>query len=580
MDAKQNKNALIIPVCVILIAVISAFAPATKNDFINWDDPVYVTKNVYLRQISSSNIKALLTSSFHGTYQPVVNLTYLLEYHFFKLDPSYYHATNVLLHCLNCLLVFWLLMLLCNDISVSLIAALLFGLHPLRVESVAWVSERKDVLYSFFFLWALVNYCYYAKKGSFKYYLGSIFLFLLSLGSKAMAVTLPLVLITTDYLLKRKFDRRIFLEKVPFFALALAFGIIAIFAQGRSLMVGHGEQFILSRQILAGFYGLIMYFYKTIVPENLSIIYPYPVQSAQYYLICLSSAVLISIIVCVTALSGKFTRKIAFGFLFAFITILPVLQFIPVGFSVMADRYTYLPSIGIFFLISTGLFYLYRMKPKHGIAARIFSASLLGIILAALGFFTYKRTEVWKDSITIFSDTVKKYPQAYMAYNNLGLAYQDNGRFDEALVNFEKSLQINNDQFRVYNNLGALYYDMKLYDSSIDALKKAILLTPNSAECYNNLGNAYSAIDNKSEAIRSYQKALEINPGYAEAYNNLGTEYLDKNEAVKAYKKALEINPDYAEAYYNLSEAYIALGRAEDAQKAYSRAKKLNPNIP
>jgi hypothetical protein len=283
----RRKSELIIPVCIIAIIVICAFAPAVRNEFLNWDDDFYVTENIHISRISLANIKTLLTTSIQGTYQPVVNISYLLEHHFFDLNASFYHATNILLHLLNCIFVFWLILLLDGNVLVSLMAALLFGLHPLRVESVVWISERKDVLYSFFFLWALVDYCRYIKGNSIKYYFSSLFLFLLSLGSKSMAVTLPLVFFAVDYLLERRFNKKVILEKVPFFVLAFLFGLITIFTQGKALGLGHGKPFIISSRIAAPFYGIVMYFYKTVFPVNLSLIYPYPPQNAGFYLVCL-----------------------------------------------------------------------------------------------------------------------------------------------------------------------------------------------------------------------------------------------------------------------------------------------------
>jgi len=557
--------------------VICAFAPAVKNEFVEWDDPYYVTKNIYISHISLANIKALLTTSFDGTYQPVVNLTYLLEHYLFDLKAFFYHTTNILLHVLNCLLVFQLILLLGDSIPVALVTALLFGLHPLRVESVAWISERKDVLYSFFFLWALLDYCRYIQKNSIKYYYRSFFLFLLSLGSKAMAVTLPLVFFAVDYLLKRKFTKNIILEKAPFFVLAFLFGSIAIFAQG----LGHGEPFAISRRITAPFYGIIMYLYKTVFPANLSIIYPYPPQNAGFYFVCLLSLILISLIAGVMIISRRFTRKVNFAFLFAFITILPVLQFIPVGTAIMADRYTYLPSIGISYIASVGFFYLYRMKHRYMPLLKAAHIILLAGIITALSLLTYNRTHAWKDSITIFSDAVKKYPDAYMAYNNRGVVYNHEGNLPQAVSDCTKAIEINPKYANAYNNRGNAYSRQGNLPQAISDFNRAIEINPHDSSYYNGRGFAYAVQNKFIQAISDFTRAIEINPKYADAYYNRGVAYSQQGnlpQAVSDFTRAIEINPEYANAHNNRGNAYGRQGNVSQAIPDFTRAIEINPH--
>ena len=610
----QKKSEFIISICAIAVIVICAFAPAVKNDFINWDDPGYVTENAYINHVSLANIKALLTTSFVGTYQPVANLTYLLEHHFFGSNASFYHATNILLHFFNCILVFWLVMLLDGNILVSLVTALLFGLHPLRVESVAWISERKDVLYSFFFLWALVDYCRYIRDKSVKYYYRSFFLFLLSLGSKAMAATLPLVFFAVDYLLKRRFNKKIILEKAPFFIFAFLFGLIAVFAQGRSLKLGHGEPFVILRQLSAPFYGTMMYLYKTVFPVNLSLIYPYPPQNAGFYLVCLISAIFILFVAGAVIFSKRFTRKVNFAFLFALITILPVLQFIPIGTVIMADRYTYLPSIGICYIASAGFFYLYNMKHRYMPLVKTVQIIFLAGIVAALFLMTYNRTQAWKDSITIFSDVIKKYPDAYIAHNNRGdayfkqgnlpqaisdytraieidpglasaydnraLAYAKQGNLTQAISDCTRAIEINHNYVGAYDNRGVIYYDKGNLPQAISDFTRAIEINPNIAKVYLNRGAAYGKQGNLPEAISDYTRAIEINPDYADAYDNRGAIYYGKGNlprAISDYTMAIKINPGYAGAYNNRGIAYAQQGNLLQAIADSTRAIEINP---
>ena len=233
---------VIVSLFVIAFAVSCAFFPAVKGEFIQWDDDHFVTGNVYLQKGPAADF---LFKVSYGAFQPVVNATFLLEYKAFGLNAAVFHTTNIVLHVLNCLLVFWLILLIGENIPVALVTALLFGLHPLRVESVAWVSERKDVLYGFFFLLTLISYCFYLRKYSVKWYLGAIALFALAMGSKVFAAPLPVVLFAMDYLLGRKWDRRMFLEKIPFFLLAVGGLALAVRAQEGGFLAGeHGQRVV------------------------------------------------------------------------------------------------------------------------------------------------------------------------------------------------------------------------------------------------------------------------------------------------------------------------------------------------
>ena len=257
--------------CLILVIVSLSFLPSLKCGLVNWDDDRYLSNTPAVQSLSLTTVKEASTSFFIGHYQPLTILSYALDYHFYKLNPYHYHLTNLILHLLNSLLVFYLIYLLSGNIIVSFITAILFGLHPLHVESVAWVSERKDVLYSFFFLLSCITYLYYLTKGNkHKYYILSLFLFLCSLLSKSMAVTLPLLLLLIDYYLKRKPNKTLLLDKIPYFFLSIIFGIIAIFGVGIRPKVG----FSLFGALSAASYATVFYLGKLFLPIKLSCLYP------------------------------------------------------------------------------------------------------------------------------------------------------------------------------------------------------------------------------------------------------------------------------------------------------------------
>jgi len=349
---KQIK--LFLPLIAILFITYLSFSPSIKAGFINWDDNEYVTENPDIRSLSFDNIKKISSSFYVGCYLPITMLSYSIEYHYYKLDPHIYHSVNLILHLINCLLVYWLFILLCRNKFIAFAVALLFGIHPLHVESVAWISERKDLLYSLFFILSLIFYIYYRESEKrdrkiLKYYFLSIISFLLSLFSKPMAVSLPIILLLIDYLFHTPIKAKIFTEKISFFLLSLIFGIVAILGQQTAGATSSKSTFALADNILIACHGIILYLYKLIIPINLSAIYPYPKSVMSS---CILSPFILLIIFGGVIYSLKYTRKILFGFLFFLITILPVLKLVPIGYAMIADRYTYIPYLGIFYIIS------------------------------------------------------------------------------------------------------------------------------------------------------------------------------------------------------------------------------------
>jgi hypothetical protein len=299
--------------CLILIIVSLSFLPSLKCGLVNWDDDRYLSNTPAVQSLSLTTVKEASTSFFIGHYQPLTILSYALDYHFFKLNPYNYHLTNLILHLLNSLLVFYLIYLLSGNIIVSFITAILFGLHPLHVESVAWVSERKDVLYSFFFLLSCITYLYYlTKEHKSRYYLLSLFFFLCSLLSKSIAVTLPLVILLLDYYLKRKPGKIFFLDKIPYFVLSIIFAIIAIFGVYLDNVVRSEPHFSLFSTLSVASYAIIFYLGKLFLPIKLSCLYPY--HNFEYnltYLYSIIAVVLLGILI-VCIFSNQWTQRVLF----------------------------------------------------------------------------------------------------------------------------------------------------------------------------------------------------------------------------------------------------------------------------
>ena len=302
---------IIILIGLILIIAFASFSPCLRNSFVNWDDNGYVSDNTTLKPFSLSSVKIIFTSFNLGHYHPLTMLSYALEYQFFKLNPFGYHLDNLILHLLNCLLVFWLIFILSENIFISFLTAVLFGIHPLQVESVAWISERKNLLYAFFFLSAMLAYVFYIKSNrELKYYFLGLVLFIFSLLAKSMAVTLPLVLLLVDYFLNRKVGKAMFLDKIPFFILSLVFGIIAIFGVYSSGALRHENSYGLASILIVAAHGVVFYLSKIFLPLKLSCLYPYYGVGDIHFLYSIILALALALMVIISASPAKKNRTI------------------------------------------------------------------------------------------------------------------------------------------------------------------------------------------------------------------------------------------------------------------------------
>jgi len=577
----MKKLKTIFSISLILIITFAAFFPCLKNGFVNWDDDRYIIENPVIQGLSAYNIKQIFTSSFVGNYQPVTMLSYLFEYGFFKLDPFGYHLTNLILHLLNCLLIFWLIYMLSRRIPVALMTAILFGIHPLHVESVAWISERKDVLYALFFLAAVICYCYYLRdKETRRYYYLSLALFVLSLLSKAMAITLPVILLLIDYYLRRKRDKSLFMDKIPFFILSFVFGAIALVSQYSIGAVRDESSFSFLNIIAVSGYSVIFYLNKIFMPVELSCLYPPPRQE-DFFLLLLPCVIFIILLTAVI-LSAKYTRKIIFGSGFFLITILPVLQFIPIGETVVADRYSYIPSLGIFYILAEGLFWLYSRKMKY---PRFFQCVILALLIWIAGFLmslTWQRCLVWKDSLSLWSDVLKKYPDSATAYNNRGAGYLTKKEYAKAYDDLMTALKINQNYHEAYFNLGILYNSRGDYGEAIKLINKTLQMDPGYLKAYDMLAVIYGSRGKHSEVITICKKAIQIKRDHAQAYINLCGAYGNLGnfqEAIVYGKKAVAFSPGSALAHMNLSAAYFYAGEYDLAVKHCGNAIALGHEV-
>jgi tetratricopeptide (TPR) repeat protein len=507
-DANPNRNTYFYLFLILLITLI-CFSPVFKNEFINFDDDKYILTNNIIKK---GNLGEIFSSYVVGNYHPFTILTYSIQYKLFGIKPGGYHAINLFIHMLNTVLVFYLVFYLTKKITPGLIASLLFGIHTIHVESVAWASELKDVLYTCFFLLSFIYYLRYSDGNRSKFYIISIVMFLFSLLSKAMAAPLPLLFLLADYLKERKWSWKLIKEKIPFLILSLVFGIIAIGAQQSSDAFHDIMFFSLPERFIIAGYCFIIYLLKIIAPLNLSAYYPYPPGSetalpGYFYAGFIAFILLASFII----YSKKFSRKLIFAFGFFLLTTLLILQILPVGGAMMADRYAYVPSIAVFYLAGIGFQKVLENK-KYKTPSVIFLV-LISIFYATQ---TYSRCKIWNNSMTLWNDVISKYKNVPVAYNNRGILLKETTRYDEMLNDFSKAIALKTDFADAYNNRGNLYNLQQKYKEAIEDFNKAIQLRPDMGELYNNRGISLYNSGRKSEGCNDFQKALQLGHGKAD----------------------------------------------------------------
>lgn len=543
-----------------------AYLPALKNGFVNWDDNVYIYENRNISSFGLDFIKWSFSNSSVGHWHPLTWLSLALDYSLWGPDPWGFHLTNIILHSLNTLLVFilavWLIGVKDSEsytwralgplqrtmnfeagtIVAAFVTALLFGIHPVHVESVAWATERKDVLSLLFFLTTLLSYIKYnstvgLKKGV--YYGSTLLLFIMALMSKPMAVTLPIVLLIIDFYpfrrLTWKNSKWVVVEKMPFFALSLISSIITIWAAASAVAVGNNFSFLTRLFISAR--GYMFYILKMIAPINLAPLYPYPAKVNIFAIEYLGSAILLFSLTIYCIWSLRRSRLYLAVWLYYLVTLIPVIGIVHAGPQDNADRYTYLPGISLFLLIGVALGDIFKRYPK-----RILSLAVLLLFLSVvLTNKTVNQIKVWHDSITLWTYETRLFPDSFMAHGKRGEAYIDLGYYKFALSELNKAIELNIGYSDEYYNRGKIYYIFKNYRQAINDFNRAIELSPRALDAYNNRGSAFFALGDYESATTDYKKVIELDIRHAEAHYNLGLVYSklgDNEQALTHYKKA------------------------------------------
>lgn len=597
----------IILLCILGVVFLS-FSSSLNNHFVNWDDPEHFLENPEVESLDPGNISRIFQGNGVNAYRPLTILSFALEHHFFKFDPFYYHLDNIILHLGVTALVFVFALQAGLALPAAALAALLFGIHPMRVESVAWVTERKDVLYAFFYMLALSSYWRYLQSQKTIFYLLTIPLGILSMLAKPMALSLPLVFFVCDWFLKRKFDWRTLVEKFPHTLYIAAILTKTVETYDFSAQTGGMEA------VLIWAWSFNFYLWKFLWPVELVALYQLPLPIALSNPPYLFSWLVLCLMIFLVFRFRK-NRWWVFAVLFYFVSIACLLKYHGLDANVVADRYMYLPSLGFCLWLGMAGHKLLEFSRK----APVLKAGTYFLFIVLFSLFswkTYHQSMVWKDSLTLWNHVIRYSPQQAIAFNNRGLAYEKLGQADLALADYRRALEINPshssslnnralfygrsgkidlaladyaralvaepDDSRVYKNRGELYERQGKMGLAFADFNQAIRLCPNDADVFKLRGNAYLKIGQWDLALADYDAALRLTTEKAGLYNNRGVVYTKKQEYVAAmaeFNRAITLDPGTGLFYFNRSVLYKSFGDYPKALGDALTAKSLGQNV-
>lgn len=631
----------------IALATFVAFLPVLQNGFVNWDDESLLVNNLNYRGFGWQQIRWMFSTFHMGPYQPLSWITYGLDYVLWGMNPVGYHLTNLILHCANAVFFYFVsrrLMALALAMPIrksswrlatcAAFAALMFAIHPLRVESVAWATERRDVMSGFFYLGTI--YCYLransspdADTQSHRWLSAALVTYVLSLLSKATALTLPVILLILDIYPLRRLNgdlrsvwtsdqRGVLREKIPFAVVAIAFAIIALVGQQQEAALRSLDKYNVELRLAQAFFGASFYLWKTLVPVRLSPLYEIPSYFSPLHL-SIVAGVVTTIILTISfyLFRNRWPAGLA-AWISYVLLLMPVSGIVAIGPQVVADRYSYLPCLGWAVLAGATLYYCWRLwiTGRIGLHSLVLTQSFAAVLLIGLGVLTSYQAQIWNNSERLWRHALALDEKSSFAHNNLGLALAGRGAFAEAINHFRRAVEIDPAFVEAQTNLGYFLAQQGAPEEGIAHLRQALKIDPAFANAHNTLGNILGDRGKSDEAMNHFRRALETNPKSAMAYYNLGRilakrgdlpgaqqyyqKALDLNpldpdvhnnlglvlqsqgklpEALAQFYNAVRIDPKYAKSYYNLGKVYMEQNRLDEAVQFFQRSLELQPGI-
>ena len=584
------------------------FLPGLSNQFVNWDDYEMLVDNLRYRGLAWPQLRWMFTTFHMGLYQPLSWMTYGLDYLIWGMNPVGYHLTNLILHAANAVFFYCICrQLIALALSMpghgswrlttsATFAALIFAIHPLRVESVAWATERRDVLSGFFFLWTI--YCYLRANSSTyddiqsKRWLGAALVtYILSLLAKATAMTLPVILLLLDIYPLRRLDgkprawwttaqREVLREKIPFAVLAIAFAIVALIGQRHAAALKSLDSYSVESRLAQVFFGASFYLWKTLVPIRLSPLYEISPQFSLWNPEILAGAA--ATIIITVALYGL-RKQLPAGlacWAYSAVTLAPVLGIVSIGPQLVAERYSYLSCLS-WAVLAGGMFFHILQQPVQQQArmrSGLIAISAAIIILMVFTFLTWKQTAIWQNTATLWSHVLKLDPNSSIAHYNLGRFLAKQGKHAAAISHYREAITIRPDDADAHNNLGLLLAMRGDIKDSLEEFQKAVQIDPNYAKAFFNLGRVYAREGEFEKAAQNYRQAAKLNPDEIEILSGLADALVRQGQLVEAVvylEKLVTLKPELADAHVKLARALAAQGKKTEAEKHYQEALRL-----
>ena len=590
MKNQQKFWSKTIGVSLILICIFILYYPTFNYNLTNYDDDIILTNNYAIKSLSFNNLVEIFQNHVLYNYQPIFYITYAIEYYFFGLNPGVIHFTNVILFLINIFLVFKFIQHLSGKIEVAMVAMILFAFHASRVEAVAWGVTRSYLLYLSFYLFALIEYIKYLKEiedgplkikegnsSVKKHYFLSILFFLLACLSKSSAISLSLTLICIDYLYKRKINKKSVFDKIPFFTISIVFSIIAIYSVN---IINDNNIYTLAERIQFSGYAILFYLYKFILPVNLSVVYPYPYASTSLPLYFWLFPLMVIIFGVLIFYTKKFTRKIIFGFGFFLVSLVFMLQFFAVGPAFAADRYSYIPFIGLFYIAGESYSYLlFSQKFSFRFKSQMIN-SILILITILLIFTTFNRIKVWENSITLFTDVIEKYPNLGFAYTNRAIEKQGLGEPQGALEDLDKAIENDPNFINAYKERYKLKMEGKDYNGAFEDVNKWIELNA-SPDAYNLRSQIYALTGNYGQALNDINISLEGNYTLKKLFNRGMIRYSMKSysTAMDDFNEIIRDSINYPEAWFFRGKCRFKLNDLEGACADWVKTSEFGSSI-